>query len=162
MEKLFWIGPRESDILGLESIYSGSITLYGSNSGDNISYCAHHGVRINHNIDHPDSSAFILHQQLTLIQQYPNCKFMYYNPNYVHGVPDAILNRTICLNPNDLLETLNDKKKFRALAQLRHGEQLVVAYLHIAEADEDAVGHSAMPDLRVSKRQTGPGHEIHL
>lgn len=117
MEKLFWIGPRESDILGLESIYSGSITLYGSNSGDNISYCAHHGVRINHNIDHPDSSAFILHQQLTLIQQYPNCKFMYYNPNYVHGVPDAILNRTICLNPNDLLETLNDKKKFRALAQ---------------------------------------------
>jgi len=117
MEKLFWIGPRESDIMGLETIYSGSITLYGSNLNGNISYCAHCGVRVNHNIDHPDSSLFIQRQQLDLIRQYPDCKFMSYNPNYIYGAPDAILRRTICLNSNDLLQQLNNKKEFRAFAQ---------------------------------------------
>ena len=59
---------------------------------------------------------------------------------------------------------------------LRHGEQFVVAYLHIAETDKDAVGYGAIPDLGVIQRQkpdfvqirlhvqkqTGPGYEIHL
>lgn len=33
MGKLFWVGPRESDICGLETLFSGSITLYGSDTG---------------------------------------------------------------------------------------------------------------------------------
>ena len=51
-----------------------------------------------------------------------------------------------------------------------------MADLHMAEADEDAVGHGAVPDRRVIQRekpdlvqirlhvhqQTGPGYEIHL
>ena len=81
MKKIAWIGPRESDIWGLKSIYSKSITYYGSDSEGNASYCARYNVRINHNIDHPDSSAFILGQQNEIIQKYPDYKFMYYNPN---------------------------------------------------------------------------------
>lgn len=117
MGKLFWIGPRESDIGGLESLYSGSITFYGSNSGNNISYCAYHNIRINHNVDHPDSSEFILKQQLKLLQKYQDCQFMYYNPNYVYGAPDSVIKRTICLNSEHFMKILNDKKEFRAFAQ---------------------------------------------
>ena len=65
---------------------------------------------------------------------------------------------------------------FSGVFPLRHGKQLVMAQLHIAEADEDAVCNSAGPNRRVSKRekldlieirlhvqqQTGPRHEIHL
>lgn len=117
MERVFWIGPRESDIYGLESVFFGSITLYGSNQGRNIAYCASNDVRINHNIDHPDSTSFILERQLEMIQRYPNCKFMTYNPNYMRNVPDSVMERMICLNPCLVLDKLNDKKEFRIFAQ---------------------------------------------
>lgn len=119
MENLFWVGPRESDICGLEAMFSGSITLYGSDARGNSSYCGSYGTRINHNVDHPASSAFILDRQLELIRQYPDCKFMSYNPNYSHDAPEAVISRTICLNPRELLETLNDKRSFRAFARRR-------------------------------------------
>ena len=34
----------------------------------------------------------------------------------------------------------------------RHGQDLVMAQLHIAEADKDAVGHSAVPHPRICQR----------
>lgn len=46
MKKIAWIGPRESDIWGLKSIYSKSITYYGSDSEGNASYCARYNVRV--------------------------------------------------------------------------------------------------------------------
>ena len=59
---------------------------------------------------------------------------------------------------------------------LRHGQYFVMAQFHIAEADKDAVGHGAVPHLRVGKRakpdfvkirlhiqqQTTAGHKIDL
>lgn len=117
MGKLFWVGPRESDICGLETLFSGSITLYGSDTGGNCSYCGACGTRINHNVDHPASSAFILERQLELIRQYPDCQFMSYNPNYTHGAPESVVSRNICLNPQELLEMLDNKQSFRDFAQ---------------------------------------------
>ena len=34
----------------------------------------------------------------------------------------------------------------------RHGQDLVMAQLYIAEADKDAVGHSAVPHPRICQR----------
>ena len=34
----------------------------------------------------------------------------------------------------------------------RHGQYLIMAQLHIAEADKDTVGHSAVPHPRICKR----------
>ena len=59
---------------------------------------------------------------------------------------------------------------------LRHGQYLIVAQLHIAEADKDAIGHSAVPDPCIGKRakpdlikirlhiqqQPAAGYKIHL
>ena len=42
---VIWIGPRESDIEGLD-LFRGSITIFGSDAGDNTSM---RGVRRNHN-----------------------------------------------------------------------------------------------------------------
>lgn len=117
MDKLFWIGPRESDIEGLDSLFTGSITLYGSNCGGNIAYCADCNLRINHNIDHPESSRFILRHQLKLIEQHPECRFVSYNPNYTYGAPDAVVERTLCLNAEPLLERLHNKRMFRTFAE---------------------------------------------
>lgn len=138
MEKLFWVGPRESDIWGLDSLFSGSITLYGSDTGGNCSYCGTHGLRINHNVDHPASSAFILERQMELIRQYPDCQFMSYNPNYTHGAPEAVASHSICLNRKSLLEMLDNKRSFRAFArdmvpmlesQVRRGRECTYAAL---------------------------------
>lgn len=117
MEKLFWVGPRESDICGLDALFSGSITLYGSDTSGNCSYCGTHSLRVNHNVDHPASSAFILKRQLELIRQYPDCRFMSYNPNYTHGAPEAVVSRSICLNRKPLLELLDNKSSFHTFAR---------------------------------------------
>ena len=59
---------------------------------------------------------------------------------------------------------------------LRHGQQFIVAKLHIAEADKNAVGHSAVPYPRICQRakpdlvqirlhvqqKPASGHKIHL
>ena len=57
-----------------------------------------------------------------------------------------------------------------------HGQYLIMAQLHIAEADKDTVGHSAVPHPRICKRakpdlikirlhiqqQPAAGYKIHL
>ncbi|MBP3503507.1 MAG: hypothetical protein J6K18_00060 [Bacilli bacterium] len=37
MKKVFWVGARESDIVN-ETIFCGSITLFGSGKNNNYSY----------------------------------------------------------------------------------------------------------------------------
>jgi len=44
----------------------------------------------------------------------------------------------------------------------RHGKEFVVTQLYVSEADEDAVGHSAAPHLRVGKRAEAGLVEIRL
>ena len=39
------------------------------------------------------------------------------------------------------------------MLELRHGRMLVMALLHIAKADIDAVCYGAVPNLRVGRRQ---------
>ena len=160
MEKLFWVGPRESDIWGLDSLFSGSITLYGSDTGGNCSYCGTHGLRINHNVDHPASSAFILERQMELIRQYPDCQFMSYNPNYTHGAPEAVASHSICLNRKSLLEMLDNKRSFRAFArdmvpmlesQVRRGRECTYA------APCKAPAYGRIPRPISSRRPSPPG-----
>lgn len=112
---LFWSGPRESDIAYTGDLFAGSATFYGSDTGSNRSYCGVNSTRINHNLFHQDASNFILNWQLDIIQKYPDCRFVSYNPNNVYGAPEAVVSRTICLNDERLMETLNNKIKFREL-----------------------------------------------
>lgn len=114
--ELFWTGARSSDIKHTGNLFKGSITIYGNNSDGNMSFCSSSTRRINHNIDSPEASRFILDRQLELIEKNSNAKFMAYNPNYVYGSPNIILERSVCLNDEILMKQVDNKILFRETA----------------------------------------------
>lgn len=114
---LYWVGPRESDLSGAESMFQGSITLYGSGTGSNQAFCSNEGIRINHNADHPDADAFVLNCQNEIVQENQDCRFMSYNPNCLVGAPKAMQDRAICFNSEHILSMLNNKLSFREFAR---------------------------------------------
>ncbi len=113
---LFWVGPRESDIYGTESMFQGTITFFGTGNNGNTAFCGLEEIRINHNVDHPEVDQFILRQQQELIKQYPDCKFMSYNPNCLVGITPEQRACCVCLNPEQILNLLDDKQSFRNFA----------------------------------------------
>ena len=121
MQKLIWVGPRESDILHYTGgIFSGSITAFGCNKNGNWAYCHRHssGVRPNHNVYSDEYSNFIVQSQKEILVQYgDDCRFLSYNPNYVFHGPPEIIQRTLCLNDQELMERLNDKIQFRQMVE---------------------------------------------
>ena len=47
---IYWVGPRESDILHTNGLFDGSVTIYGDDKGGNRAFC-NLSRRINHNSD---------------------------------------------------------------------------------------------------------------
>lgn len=117
MSLLFWSGPRESDIFYTGDMFAESVTFYGSNENGNCSFCAQNEIRINHNAYNEEASNFILEWQMKKIKEYPDCKFMSYNPNCIIGAPDEIVKHTICLNDAELMTQLNNKLEFREISK---------------------------------------------
>ena len=117
MSKLYWIGPRESDIRHTGEIFAGSITLYGSGSSGNRDFCSYVGRRINHNIVTEEQIQFVYDEQIKIMED-PDSRFMSYNPILCYESPDVrvIKERTDCLNSKELLQELENKRKFRELA----------------------------------------------
>lgn len=106
MNKLFWIGPRESDINN-EILFYGSITRYGSNSNNNVSFC---------NNVYTDSYDYFLERSLmNVINTIPDCKFIFANSCNAYKFGKAIYDNTLCLNKLTVLESLNNKIFFRQL-----------------------------------------------
>lgn len=117
MKNTFWTGPRESDIAYTDNLFSGSGTIYGSNIGNNRSFCAEKLTRINHNNTNLEASDFILRWQQAHIKENPDCRFMSYNPNCVFGAPEDVISRTICINDAGTMDQLNNKLKTRRLLE---------------------------------------------
>ncbi len=103
--RLFWIGPRESDIRHTGELFSGSITLYGSGSGENRNFCSFVGRRINHNLVTDEQTEFIFNEQVRVLDKDPKTRFMSYNPMLVYASPDVsrIAEATKCLNGKDIV-----------------------------------------------------------
>lgn len=117
MSRIYWSGPRESDITYAEDMFAGSFTFYGSNVDSNYSFCCGNDIRINHNLFNQNASDFILAHQLKCIREDPECYFMSYNPNCVFGAPNEIVERTLCLNDEQLMAQLDNKLFFREFAK---------------------------------------------
>lgn len=115
MKHLFWTGPRESDIAYTDLMFAGSATFYGQNLDGNASFCSRNDTRIDHNNYSAAASDFILQWQLEQVRNYPDCRFMAYNPNCVYGAPPEIEQRTLCLNDRNLMQELDNKIRFREL-----------------------------------------------
>lgn len=117
MKMIIAVGPREQDFAYTGNFFSGSVTLYGSGSGDNSSYCSNRKKRINHNVFNEDQVKFIDDELMNKVRKYPDVKFMSYDPNQAFSCTKEIVDRTICLNEKSIMDKMNDKITFRNWAQ---------------------------------------------
>ena len=113
MNRIVAIGPREQDFVHTNNFFSGSITLYGSNQGKNISYSGSHRYRINHNIFTEDQGRFVEREMLKKVEEDPDVRFMSYDPNQAYDCDNRIVQRTLCLNDREQMRILNYKVSFR-------------------------------------------------
>lgn len=117
MEKIYWIGPRESDIDEIDDMFAGSITIYGSNKGNNKSFCQSNAERINHNEYNAACDAFIQEELKKLIRTDESVKFLFYNASLAYDFDCEIASHSVCLNCYELLAQLNDKARCRIVLQ---------------------------------------------
>ena len=128
MNRVIAIGPREQDFADTNGFFCGSITLYGSNQGENISYSGNCKCRINHNVFSQKQGEFVENEMLKKIKEDPEVRFMSYDPNQAFDCDHRIIERTLCLNDKGLMDKLNHKISFRAWAKdvcrVHHSELL--------------------------------------
>ena len=113
IDSLIWVGPRESDIYDCSDLFQGSVTIFGSNCNENISYCAKNGVRIDHNIPECIDDSFWIDGLIELNKKYPDSKILYYNNEFAYNVTDELKKNVICCNEFSLIKMLNDKSVMR-------------------------------------------------
>lgn len=116
MNKLYWVGTRQSDIEDTGNLFSGSVTIFGDNCKGNISYCSEH-ARINHNIPNKECDLFFIKTLESLCKKDNEIRFVFYNQMAVYQYSDIIRQHTICLNPYTLLEKLSNKCRSRTIVK---------------------------------------------
>lgn len=109
MERIYWVGPRQSDINNAGIKFAGSITIYGDNTNGNVAYCQNSNIRINHNIINSDLVHFIATNVKEICNKYPHSQFLFYNPISAYQYDDTVLKHVIGLNSYELLDMLSDK-----------------------------------------------------
>ena len=111
--EIYWIGIRESEIIYTNFIKN-SITIFGNN---NISMQNKFKKIIDHNNIKNFSMIddFYNNEIKNIINKNPKVKFMYYSQiNSYRSVKQlGLLNYVICLNDQNLIETLSDKFKLK-------------------------------------------------
>ena len=76
MDSIYWIGPRESDIESSRKLFKGSVTIYGSNSCGNHSYCGKYD-RVNHNIENNNIDVFIQDEISKILENEQEAHFLF-------------------------------------------------------------------------------------
>ena len=108
MDKIIWIGHRESDVFKTNNFFDYSITSWGSNQNGNIAYCKKFNTR---SIDRKTKNDFII-QELNKLLEKENYKVIFYSSTLAYSLlsmyPDFEKN-FICLNAKSILDLLNNK-----------------------------------------------------
>lgn len=162
---IYWSGPRESDCDYTGSLFSGSVTFFGSDKNGNVSYCGNSASRIDHNVDNEDASCFVRDHLKSIIENDPDCRIMYYNPNYAFDLDNEIDRRIICRNDRGLMEMLNDKLRFRSFAE-GIVPMLPMKLLRGAECTYDSLkernGFGEFNDFVIQEKNASGGHGTFL
>lgn len=109
MNHIYWIGVRKSDLLSVDSLYQGSITLFGDGDAGNFCLFKKGITRKNHNIEYDIFKKFNKEAMLQVIHDDPDAKFMFYNPILAYSLEDYLREKVICLNELSILKIINDK-----------------------------------------------------
>ena len=105
-----WVGVRESDISNTGNLFSGSITIFGSNTNGNTAMEKTLHRRVDHNSDLPEYTEFTCNQMRKWIQKDPTVQFILYAPLDFQSLPDALQSRFYAQNPYPLLRFLENKQ----------------------------------------------------
>lgn len=109
MYLLYWVGKYESDIEHCD-IFSGSITYYGSNEGNNFAFCKNN-IRINSKLSN-EYKKFVINAMEKKLSKDTHCKFMFYNQSLAHEIIalyPMYSSYIIGLNTSSIINTLNNK-----------------------------------------------------
>lgn len=115
MNRIYWVGPRQSDIDYIKFKFAGSITIYGDNTNGNIAYCKIANCRINHNIDNLECNLFFQKKLEEICDKIPDSQFLFYNFLYAYQFSEKIRKHIIGLNTYELLDILSDKIRCRMI-----------------------------------------------
>lgn len=109
MCSLYWVGKYESDIQNC-NMFDGSITYYGSNSGNNYAFCRNN-IRINSKLSN-EYKYFVIETMQKQISKDGHHRFMFYNQNLAYEIIALYpIYSTYIVGLNDpiVINTLNNK-----------------------------------------------------
>lgn len=110
---IYWIGNRESELIGTMQMFKGSITTYGSGNGTNYAFDKHYGYRFDNNSDNEEWLAFVNETTQHIINKEPECYFMPYYPADFPYYGETLKNRMIGVNSYELISLLENKIQTR-------------------------------------------------
>jgi len=137
-ERLYWIGPRESDIQDCKELFIGSITTFGSNRNGNIAmrHDALDASRIN--INTMKSNDFVWEKIDDVCSSDPQIKFIFYNGNDFSSIGwlRKYRDRFLCLNDSILMRNLCNKIFFHDNIKNALDGQATFLETHIGNRDD--------------------------
>lgn len=110
---LYWIGIRESELQDTGNLFSGSITMFGPGGDMRWVLERARGIRHDYNQDSGEWTEFVARRAQEIIRRDPGCRFMLYAPEEAVFYGPDVYKRSICQNPQSLLELLDDKFQTR-------------------------------------------------
>lgn len=115
--KIYWVGPRKSDINAVTDIqFYGSITIFGDGENNNYAYCLCDQVnRVNHNVSDLKEDEFFYETIKRLILEDSCSRFYFYNPNaayYIAGL-EEFKDYFINVNEKVVMKNTNNKVHFQ-------------------------------------------------
>ena len=112
MKQLLWIGHRESELFGIENLFTYSITSWGSNKGKNISL---NSITNKQEVDKNERTNFFVNTLQQVIKSSDDM-IMCYTPQFAYKLIKLcpqLKNHFICLNSSEILAVLNNKIHMR-------------------------------------------------
>lgn len=97
---IYWIGARQFDIKNIK-LFAGSITRYGNDNNNNFSFC--------NNTFTENYHEFVDHKIHEIIANDDNACFMFANEHNAYKYGKEIFEKSICINPLYIIESMNDK-----------------------------------------------------
>ena len=99
MSYFVWVGPKDIDCLQ-DPLFSEVVSYYSDKNILAFREAKIYGNKFN---------KFITEKMLQILEEHPNAKFIFYNPQIAYRLDVSLRQHVLCLNDNNLLNLLNDK-----------------------------------------------------
>lgn len=109
MSNIYWVGIRESDLLAVDDLYSGSITFFGSGESGNRCLFRGETARKDHNQRDALFDSFYTQAMQLILQEDSTACFMFYNQDMIYQTDPSLRKHILCPNTQDFLRTLSNK-----------------------------------------------------